>query len=205
MPIPIMRIFLFLMTFWSSSSFAADKVVLFLGDSLTAGYGVKLEESFPSVIEARLKTEGKPLQSLNGGESGALSAQMKPRLEWYLKRIKKVDLIVLIAGGNDARQLVDPKKIEAHLKETIQLAQKNKIPVVLGGMKIFSNLGASYTGQFEKIYRNLSQLPGVTLVPFVLEGVAVQKKFNQDDGFHPNAEGHKVMAETLLPYIRRSI
>lgn len=200
-----MRRLLLLLIFWTPNLFAADKVVLFLGDSLTAGYGVKLEEAFPAVIESDLKAEGKSLQALNGGESGALSAQMKPRLEWYLKKVKKIDLIVLIAGGNDARQLVDPQKIEAQLKETILLAKKNNIPVILGGMKIFSNLGAAYTGKFEKLYRNLSQIPGVTLVPFVLEGVAVQKKFNQADGFHPNAEGHKIMAQTLLPYIRRAI
>ncbi len=205
MATPNMRIILFLFTFWTANSFAANKVILFLGDSLTAGYGVKLEEAFPAVIEADLKTEGKALQVLNGGESGALSAQMKPRLEWYLKKFKKIDLIVLIAGGNDARQMVDPKKIESQLKDTILLAQKNKIPVILGGMKIFSNLGASYTDKFEKLYRNLSQLSGVTLVPFVLEGVAVQKKFNQADGFHPNAEGHKVMAKTLLPFLRRAL
>ena len=200
-----MRTVFLLLIFWTSTSFAADKVVLFLGDSLTAGYGVKLEEAFPAVIEARLKAEGQDLQVLNGGESGALSAQMKPRFEWYLKRFKQIDLVVLIAGGNDARQMVDPKKIEAQLKDTILLAQKNKIPVILGGMKIFSNLGVSYTNKFEKLYRNLSQMPGVTLVPFVLEGVAVQKKFNQADGFHPNAEGHKVMAQTLLPYLRRAL
>lgn len=199
-----MRLIFLLLIFWSSQTLAAGKVILFLGDSLTAGYGVKLEESFPSVIETQLKTEGKPIEVLNGGESGALSAQMKPRLEWYIKK-KKPDLLVLIAGGNDARQLVDPKKIELNLKETIQLAQKYNIPVILGGMQIFTNLGADYTGKFAKLYQNLKSLKQVTLVPFVLKGVAGAKDLNQADGFHPNPKGHKMMAETLLPYIRSAL
>ena len=129
---------------------------------------------------------------------------MKPRFEWYLKKAKP-GILVLIAGGNDARQMVDTKKIEQNLREVIQLAQKNKIPVILGGMKIFTNFGADYTGRFEKLYKNLSQSKQVTLIPFVLEGVAADKRFNQADGFHPNPAGHKIIAETLLPYLRRAL
>lgn len=195
---------LFSLFLFSSTALAQDKVILFLGDSITAGYGVKLEESFPSLIETQLKTEKKSIQVINGGESGALSAQMKPRLEWFLKKAKP-NLIVLIAGGNDARQMVPTDKIEKNLKEVIQLAERNNIPVILGGMQIFTNYGEKYTKQFAELYPRLGKLPKVTLVPFILEGVATKKEMNQYDGFHPNTEGHKVISQNLLPYLRRQL
>jgi len=201
----LMNFTLFVLLFlFTSAAQAQNKVILFLGDSITAGYGVKLEDSFPSLIETQLKTDKNPIQVINGGESGALSAQMKPRLEWFLKKTKP-NLIVLIAGGNDARQMVPAEKIEKNLKEVIQLAEKNNIPVILGGMQIFTNYGEKYTKQFAELYPRLAKLAKVTLVPFILEGVAAKKEMNQYDGFHPNPDGHKVIAQNLLPFIRRQL
>lgn len=178
--------------------------ILFLGDSITAGYGVLPSESYPSLIEKRLKQAGKPIEIVNGGIDGSLSSSAPKRLEFYLRRVKPTHVVIAL-GGNDAMKGTPPKTIEKNLAETIKIAKKANIKIVLAGMKIFPNLGKEYIENFAAIYPRLAKKNKVVLVPFLLDKVAGQKEFNIDDGFHPNAAGHKLIADTIEPYVLKML
>lgn len=179
-----------------------SQTILFLGDSLTAGYGVLKNESYPSLVEQKLKEKFPELKVINGAESGSLSSSLTSRLEFYLKKIKP-QVVIIASGGNDGRQLTPAKVIQTNLKSAVVLAKQKKIKVVLVGMQIFPNLGKEYRESFARVYPDLAAETKVTLVPFLLEGVYGDSKLNQSDGFHPNALGHKKMAELITPYIEK--
>ncbi len=183
---------------------AEPPTLLFLGDSLTAGYGVRRDEGFVAVIETRLKKEYSDLRVINGAESGSLSSSALSKLKFYSARMKP-DLLVLTLGGNDAREGKPLSEIEANLTAALRYAQDNKIKTVFVGMRIFPNLGPQYASDFEKIYPKLAKEFHVTFVPFLLAGVAGLKELNQADGFHPNAKGHQKIADTLYPVLRKEI
>lgn len=171
------------------------KTLLFIGDSLTAGYGVKKEESFPERIGVLLQTRGHRVKIINGGISGSVTAEADRRVKWFLRT--KPDILFLSLGANDALKGTPPKVIKANLEKAIDLAQSNGIRVVLGGIRIFSNYGADYGREFEAVYKELAAEKKLVFVPFLLDGVALKKDLNQPDGKHPNAKGHEVIAENL--------
>jgi acyl-CoA thioesterase I len=169
-----------------------EKTILFIGDSLTAGYGVKKEEAFPALVGQLLKAKGHNVKIVNGGISGSVSAEADRRLNWFLKA--KPDILFLALGANDGLKGTPPSVIKKNLAQAIDLAQKNDVKVLLVGVRIFTNFGQEYTREFERIYHDLAKEKGVPLMPFLLEGVALNKELNLPDGKHPNAEGHKVLA-----------
>jgi acyl-CoA thioesterase I len=169
-----------------------EKTILFIGDSLTAGYGVKKEEAFPALVGQLLKAKGHNVKIVNGGISGSVSAEADRRLNWFLKA--KPDILFLALGANDGLKGTPPSVIKKNLAQAIDLAQKNDVKILLVGVRIFTNFGQEYTREFERIYHDLAKEKGVPLMPFLLEGVALNKELNLPDGKHPNAEGHKVLA-----------
>jgi acyl-CoA thioesterase-1 len=110
-----------------------------------------------------------------------------------------------VTGANDGLRGIDPTLISANLRRIIQVLKKNKVIVVLGGMKMVSNLGAAYTAEFEKIYPAVARAEDVILVPFVLSGVAADPELNQTDGIHPTAAGYRLIVENLFPYVAAAI
>jgi acyl-CoA thioesterase-1 len=192
------------LVFSALTASAEPSVVLFLGDSITAGYGVRRDEAFPYIIEKELKEKGHDVRVVNGAESGSLSSSVTARLKWYLGRVHPV-LVVLTIGGNDARQGRAVADIERDLRETIQFAQNQKLKILLGGMRIFPNLGEKYAHDFHALYSHLHEQLHVPWIPFVLDGVAGKKELNQNDGFHPNAAGHALIAKTILPIIEKNL
>lgn len=174
----------------------AGKTILFIGDSLAAGYGVEKHEAFPEVIERKLSARGKAVKIINAGISGSVTAEADRRLRWYLK--SKPDILVLELGANDALKGTPPAVIKGNLAKVIDLGKENNIQVVLVGIRIFSNYGQKYRQEFEQIYPELAREKKLPLVPFLLEGVALDKGLNQADGKHPNAMGHERVAETVL-------
>lgn len=180
-----------------SSPVAAEPIhILFIGDSLTAGYGVRKEEAFPALVEKKLKAAGRNVKVTNGGISGSVTAEADRRLRWYLKAKPKI--LFLSLGANDALKGTPTPVIKANLAKALELAEQNGIKVVLGGVRIFTNFGAKYAKDFESVYSSLAREHKVTLVPFILEGVALDKALNLSDGKHPNAKGHERVAETIL-------
>jgi acyl-CoA thioesterase-1 len=182
----------------------ADPVVVCLGDSLTEGHGVDPEQSWPSLLEARLRERGHPgVRVVNAGISGSTSASAVSRLRWLLA--SDPDVVILALGGNDGLRGVALESTEANLEQAILLAKSRGVRVVLAGMKIPPNYGPDYARRFEGMYPALASRHGVALIPFLLEGVAAQPDKNLPDGIHPNASGYRIVVdnvlETLLPLL----
>ncbi|MBH47760.1 MAG: arylesterase [Halobacteriovorax sp.] len=193
---------LFLILLFLSTPAWADLHVLFMGDSLSEGYGVTREHSFPSVIEKKLDEGAVPfkVKVTNGSVSGSTSANAPSRLKWFLK--SKPDILVLALGANDGLRGIDVKSSSDNLAKTIATAKENNIRVVLTGMLIPPNYGADYRDKFSKMYLTLKNKYQLDFIPFLLEGVAGDKNLNQADGIHPNDKGHRVMADNVLKVLK---
>jgi acyl-CoA thioesterase I len=178
----------------------APTKILFLGDSLTAGYGVSKKMAFPALIEKQFnkKSPGR-VRVFNGGISGSTTAGGVARLKWYLKR--KPDILVLALGANDGLRGVNLNASKKNLSLVILKAKELKIKILLAGMLLPLNYGKNYRGRFKKMFIELAREHQLKLVPFLLKGVGGEPKFNIEDGIHPNEEGHKIITKTLTPYL----
>lgn len=174
--------------------------ILFLGDSLTEGYNLQKEQAYPHLIEEILKNENKNVVCVNAGISGSTTASGLSRLKWHLKQ--KPDILVLALGANDGLRGLPVDSTKQNLNAIIEEAQKNKIKILLAGIKVPKNMGNQYLKEFESIYSALANEKKITLLPFILEGVAGVDKLNLPDRIHPNPEGHKIMAQTVLKHLR---
>lgn len=192
-------ILIFSLIFFSFS--ALSQSVLFLGDSLTEGYGINPDFAFPALIEKKIKDEGnKNAVVINGGVSGSTTASGLKRLQWYSKR--KPTHMVLALGANDGLRGLKVEQSENNLKNIIEAAQKQGMKVILAGMQMPTNYGADYRKKFEAIYPKLSKEYKIALIPFLLENVGGVSKLNLPDGIHPNPEGHKIVAETVWKVLK---
>ncbi len=173
------------------------RVILFLGDSLTAGYGVSAELAFPSLIQKRIDSKGWNFKVVNAGQSGDTTAGGLRRIEWLIRQ--PVDVLVLELGANDGLRGVPVEVTRDNLQAIIDKARK-KIPdikLVIAGMVMPPNLGRDYAIAFKSMFRDLAAKNKSALIPFLLEGVGGIPRLNQADGIHPTAEGHKVIAANV--------
>lgn len=169
--------------------------IVFLGDSLTAGLGLPREHSVPSLIQARLDAEGHVYEVVNAGVSGDTSAGGLRRLDWALEG--DVEILVIELGANDGLRGLPVAQMKANLGEIITRARARGITVILTGMEAPPNYGPVYTAEFRRAFRDLADDHDVVFVPFFLEGVAGIAALNNGDGIHPNAEGAKVIEQTI--------
>ena len=169
--------------------------VVFLGDSLTAGLGLPREQSVPSLIQARLAAEGYAYEVVNAGVSGDTSAGGLRRLDWALDG--DVEILVIELGANDGLRGLPVAQMKANLDNIITQARTRGITVILTGMEAPPNYGPVYTAEFRTAFRDLADDHDVAFVPFFLEGVAGIAALNNGDGIHPNAEGAKVIEQTI--------
>lgn len=195
MQISIITIFLFLgITFIQEK----EKTIIFYGDSLTAGYGLGPEYAFPAIIEEKLEDEGKNYRVVNAGLSGETSSGGLTRIDWVLNQ--PVDIFILELGANDGLRGIPPDETVKNLQSIIDKVH-TKYPdcsIVIAGMMVPPNMGPEYSEQFRTVFPSLSRKNDVSLIPFLLEGVAGDPELNLPDGIHPNAEGHKIVAENVL-------
>ena len=184
---------------------SSNKVILFFGDSLTAGYGLELEEAFPALIQNRLDSLGLDYTVINSGLSGETTSGGRNRLDWVLNQ--KVDVFVLELGANDGLRGIPLAETRSNLQAMIDLVrEKNEdIQIVLAGMQIPPNMGPEYTTEFRKIFPELAEENQVALIPFLLEGVAGIPELNLEDGIHPTPEGHKIVRENVWTVLRNII
>ena len=181
------------------STLSAQTVVLALGDSLTEGFGVLKEEAFPHLMEKELREKGHNIKIINAGISGSTSASAPNRLRWYIRL--KPDILILALGGNDGLRGLSVDHMKKNLSKTIELAQSNNMTVLLAGMQIPLNYGTKYSSDFKNTFPELAKKYQISLIPFILKGVAAQSHLNQADAIHPNPEGHKVLAQTVIKYL----
>jgi acyl-CoA thioesterase-1 len=170
--------------------------IIFLGDSLTAGLGLNINDSFPSLIQARLDGEGYAFEVVNAGVSGDTSAGGLRRLDWAMADGNPKVLVVAL-GGNDGLRGLPPEQLEQNLAAIIERAQSRGLTVILAGMEAPPNFGADYTARFRAVYPALAKRYDIRLIPFLLEGVAGDPAFNQSDGIHPNSRGAAVVADLV--------
>jgi acyl-CoA thioesterase-1 len=169
--------------------------IVFLGDSLTAGYGLTRGEEVPALIQARLDKEGYRYEVVNAGVSGDTSAGGLSRLDWSLEGT--VAALVVELGGNDGLRGLPVSQMKQNLAEIITRAKQRGIKVVLTGMEAPPNYGPLYTSEFRQVFRDLAKEHDVVFVPFYLEGVAGNSELNLSDGIHPNAAGSRIIEERL--------
>ena len=180
---------------------AGKKTILFFGNSLSAGYGIEPELSFPGRTQTRLDSLMKDFRVINGGLSGETTAGGLSRLDWFLE--EEPYLFVLELGGNDGLRgiaLSETKKNLLAIVDKVQAKYPNT-KIILAGMQIPPNMGKAYTDEFKAIYPAVAKEKNITLIPFLLEGVAGNPALNLPDGIHPTEEGHRLVLETIWPFI----
>jgi len=182
---------------------ARAPVVVFLGDSLTAGLGLEEAEAYPALLGTRLAAQGQPIRVINAGVSGDTTAGGLRRLDWLLRQ--KPDIVVVGLGANDALRGAAPEEIERNLREILSRSRAAGARVLLLGMKIPPNYGPDYAGRFRALYPRIAKDMGVPLVPFLLAEVGGTPELNQADGIHPTAVGHQKVADNVYPYLRALI
>lgn len=173
-------------------------VVLFLGDSLTAGFRLAPTEAYPSLIAEHWKKQGQPWRSRNAGVSGDTTAGVIRRLDWVLT--DDIHTVFLAIGANDGLRGQSLAHIEKNLHTIITRIQSRGIQVILAGIKLPRNYGKNYYEQFEQIYPRLAQHFRIPLMPFLLQDVASIKALNLPDGIHPNTQGHQIIAQHVLRF-----
>jgi acyl-CoA thioesterase I len=172
-------------------------VILILGDSITAGYGLERDQSFPALLQKKIDAKGLNFRVINAGQSGDTSAGGLARLDWLLKN--RVDVLVLELGGNDGLRGLHPETTRKNLQAIIDRT-KQKYPqarIIIAGMKVPPNMGRDYAARFEAVFRELAQKNQAPLIPFILEGVGGMRELNLPDGIHPTAKGHEIVAQNV--------
>lgn len=184
---------------------AGERVLVVLGDSLTAGLGVTPDEAYPALLQARLRREGLAYRVVNAGVSGDTSAGGRRRLDWVLRTRPAV--VVVALGANDGLRAQPVAALRDNLIAIVTRLRTAGARVLLVGMRLPPNYGAAYADGFAGTFTEAARATSVPLLPFLLEGVAGDPALNQADGIHPNAAGHRVIAETvwraLAPLLER--
>ena len=178
---------------------ARDRVVLAFGDSLTAGHGLTPGEAYPALLETHLAAAGYGYRVVNAGVSGDTTAGGLRRVDWALKLQPEVVIVAL--GANDGLRGLDLAAVRANLDRIVERFQAAGAKVLLAGMRLPPNYGQPYADDFERVFRFVAQRRGVPLMPFLLDGVGGQARLNQSDGIHPTAEGQRIVADRLWPYL----
>jgi acyl-CoA thioesterase-1 len=186
----------------SSPTFADDerpRIVAF-GDSLTAGFGVALEDAYPAHLQRRLEEHSVRYRVINAGVSGDTTAGGLRRVDWVLR--SRPAIVILELGANDGLRGLNLDETKANLEKIIQRCHQASATVVLAGMKLPPNYGADYTKGFEAMYPALAKQYRLTLIPFFLDGVAGSPSLNQADGIHPTGDGYRIIADKVLETVK---
>ncbi len=182
---------------------SSSGVILALGDSLTIGYGLPETESYPAQLEKRLQSKWYAYTVQNAGVSWDTSAGLLSRIDWILEGETPI-LAILCIGSNDVFQWKNVDDIEANIRSIIEKLQAKKIPILLAGMKAPFNLWKTYRDQYDGLFLKLAKEYKLTFMPFLLEWIALDPKFNQDDRIHPTSAGYWVVVDNLLPILEEN-
>ena len=199
-----MKKIILLLTVAVHISFANGNSILFLGDSLTEGYGLQKQQAFPKIVENLIQTKlSKDIKVINGGVSGSTTTDALARLQWYLR--KKPSLIFIAIGANDGLRGLNLTQSKKNLQKIIENALASNAKVIISGMLIPPNYGAKYTQEFKNMYEDLAKKYNLKMMPFLLDGVAGEKAMNQTDGIHPNEKGHILIAKNVFEFIKKDL
>jgi len=181
------------------------KKIVFLGDSITAGYGLKKEEAYPAIIKKLAQSDGRDIQIINAGLSGDTTSGGLRRIRVLAK--KPMDVLVIALGGNDGLRGIPPKASQTNLEAIVDVVQNKhpKTKIIIVGMQMPENMGKDYTDSFMKIFPSTAENKKIYYLKFLLAGVAADKSLNLPDGIHPNTKGQAVVAKhvykALIPLL----
>jgi acyl-CoA thioesterase-1 len=184
----------------STTPVPARPRLVILGDSIASGYGLRRDESFPARLQQRIDREGLGFEVVNAGVSGDTSAGGLRRLDWALDG--DVRVLVVELGGNDGLRGLPPEELKKNLAAIVRSARERQLAVLLCGMEAPPNAGPAYTAAFREAFSSVAREEDVPLVRFVLDNVAGVESLNQQDGIHPNAQGARIVADTVWPALR---
>jgi acyl-CoA thioesterase-1 len=173
--------------------------IVAVGDSLTAGYQLPANASFPAQLEAALKAKGIAVEVINAGVSGDTSTGGLARLDWSVP--EGTDAVILELGANDMLRGIEPKVTRAALEAIVRRLRERRIEILLCGMLAPPNLGPEYARAFNGLYSELAKAHDLVFYPFFLDGVAGDRKLNQSDGLHPTADGIAAIVAAILPKV----
>ena len=174
--------------------------IVVLGDSLTAGLGLPIDQAYPALLQQRLNDAGLDYEVVNAGVSGDTSAGGLSRLDWALKG--DVRIVIVALGGNDALRGLPPDELRDNLSQIIERAQTRHLEVIVAGMEAPTNWGRDYQVAFHQVYPALAAKYHVALVPFLLQGVAGDNALNQNDGIHPTGAGARIVADNVWAVLK---
>ena len=178
---------------------AAERVIVALGDSLTAGLGVLPDEAYPALLAERLRREGYAYRVVNAGVSGDTSAAALRRIDWVLR--SQPSIVIVALGANDGLRHQSVTAMRDNLITIIRRLRAANATVLLAGMRVPPNYGREYSRAFAAVFPEVARTTSVPRVPFLLDGVAGDPRLNQPDGIHPTAEGQRIIAATIWPHL----
>ncbi|MDH5584177.1 MAG: arylesterase [Gammaproteobacteria bacterium] len=201
-----MRIFIsLLMILMTANAGGADTpTVLIFGDSLSAGYGIDVDQSWVSLLQQRLQEQGYEHQVINASISGETTEGGATRIETALADFSP-ELIILELGGNDGLRGIPAARMKSNFEQIIKRAQASGATVVLLGIRIPTNYGPRYSAEFEAVFREVSENLGVKWIEFFMEGIALNDALLQDDRIHPNASAQPLLLDNAWPVIRAAL
>jgi len=196
--------FVFIILVLLNSVIAQDnqKVILFFGNSLTAGLGLDQNQAFPNLIQKKILETGKNFRVINAGLSGETSAGGLDRIDWVLNQA--VDIFVLELGANDGLRGLPLESTRSNLQGIIEKVKEKypEVKIIIAGMMVPPNMGEEYSNEFVKVFPDLARNNRVSLIPFLLDEVAGNPDLNLADGIHPNIEGHHIVAGTIWKVLK---
>jgi len=176
------------------------KTIVAVGDSLTAGLGVDESAAYPAQLQRKLAGDGYYFNVVNAGVSGETSSGTLTRIEWVISNLKP-DIIILETGANDGLRGIDTDALIKNLDRIVSIIKANNIKMLLCGMKMLPNMGPEYSKAFTRVYPEIAKKHEIPLIPFFLEGVAGDPRFNQPDRLHPTAKGYLRIVDHIYPYV----
>ena len=191
----------------ADSTVAGERTIVILGTSLTAGFGLDPDQSYPAALQRMLDSAGYPYRIVNAGVSGESSAGALRRIGWVLSRPPAV--LILETGANDGLRGQSPDSLRQNIQDIVDSVRRlaPDATLILAGMEALPNLGPEYARRFHEVYPAIARTDRVPLIPFLLQGVAGVDSLNQPDGIHPNPTGAKIVARNvwlvLSPLLRR--
>lgn len=182
----------------------SERRIVFLGDSITAGFGLEKSAAYPALIQELAKKQGLEWKCINAGLSGDTTTGGVRRVKLLTKRPRNIDLIIIALGGNDGLRGIAPAATQKNLLEIIATVQEKQpdAKIILAGIEVPANMGADYKEKFLATFQKVAQKTKVSFYPSLIEGISGDPKMNQPDMIHPNQEGQKVIAAKLFKKIQ---
>jgi acyl-CoA thioesterase-1 len=198
----LVTLFLFLLAIpaWGAEA----PTVLVFGDSLSAGYGIDVDQSWTALLQSRLQAQGYEHQVVNASISGDTTEGGASRIHSALERFRP-SVVILELGGNDGLRGIPTKRMRHNLRLIIESSKSSGAAVVLLGIRIPSNYGARYTEEFENVFRELASELDVPWIEFFMAGIATDEDLMQDDGIHPNANAQPILLDNAWPIIQQAL